>query len=314
MQQHLQGQNTPQWIYYLALFFVIALWGIDPIVMSYFYTYYSASALTVIGTFFSLLAFLVLCRKKLTRLSLRYVKIAVPIGLCNSAACLLQKIGLQYTTPANYAFLEHVSCIVVPLALLVLIKKRPSAIQLGAGLLCLIGCFLLCGAELGGTLLHPGDLLCFLAGVLLGVCVALTGVFVKDLDLSLYMLLHMLVYFLLSLGSMLALDRITVGGLPLEPLRFTLSPHLLLPAALFGLLSIGICWMLKNLAIVHTDPTAVAIFSPFSAVIAATASVLLGKDTFSARLLIGAGMILLALFLSGLSSVAEERREHLRNL
>lgn len=301
-------------IYYAFLFFVIAIWGIDPVVMSYFYAYYSASALTLIGSFFSFLAFFVLCRKKLGQLSFRYVKVAVPIGLCNSAACLLQKIGLQYTTPANYAFLEHISCIVVPLTLFLVIRKPPSRIQLGAGLLCLVGCFLLCGVELGGTLLQLGDLLCLLAGILLGACVALTGVFVKELDLSLYMLLHMLVYLLLSLASMLALGRITVDGMPLEPLRFTLSPQLLLPAALFGLLSIGICWMLKNLAIVHTDPTAVAIFSPFSAVISAVLSVLLGMDVFNARLLIGALLILFALLLSGVNSVAEERRERLRNL
>jgi drug/metabolite transporter (DMT)-like permease len=309
---HITSRRTRR--YALALYAVVLIWGLDPLIMSYFYRYYSASVLTAIGTLISTLLFLFLCRRRLKLLTKRLLLVAFPIGVLNAVACLLQKIGLQYTTPANYAFLEHISCLVVPLTLFFLIRRRPSPIQCFSGAVCLIGCFLLCGVRLGGGTLAVGDLLCMLAGILLGVCVALTGVFAKELDMMLYMLVNMGTYFLASLASALLLDRICVGGMPLEALRFTSNPRLLVLAVLFGLVSIGLCWLLKNLAIVHTDPTAVAIVSPFSAVIAAVFSVLLGQDHLSARLVGGAMLILLAVVLSGMNTAAEERREHLRNI
>ena len=286
-------------VYFLAIFFVVLVWGADPLIMSFFYRYYSASLLTAIGTLVSFLLLLLFNAKRLHRLDRRYFKAAVPISAVNSIACLLQKIGLQYTTPANYAFLEHLACIVVPISLFVLIRKRPTLPEVLSGVLCLCGCFILCGVGTTGSVaLSFGDVLCALAGVLLGLSVALTAVFAKGLEMPLYMTVHMGVYFLISLLSTVCLAVIPVNGSAAEPLHFTPSPVLLFAAALFGLLSIGLCWLLKSAAIVHTDPTFVAIVSPFSAVISAVASVLLGSDTLSYNLVIGATLILAAVLFS----------------
>ena len=304
------SSNAPKRVYYFALFFVVLIWGLDPVVMSYFYRYYSASALTAIGTAISFALLLFVNRKRLCELTPRYFKVAAPVSALNSVACLLQKIGLQYTTPANYAFLEHLSCVVVPIILFILIKKRPSLPQALAAVLCLCGCFILCGVGTAGvTTLAFGDVLCALAGILLGACVALTGVFGKGLDMSLYMVVHMGVYFLISLLSTIALNFITLGGTVAEPIRFTLDLPLLLLAALFGLVSIGLCWLLKNLATVKTDPTAVAIISPFAAVISAVASVLLGQDPLRYNLVIGAALILAAVVFSGLGDTLWGKKE-----
>ena len=289
--------------YYLALFFVVIVWGLDPVIMSYFYRYFSASMLTAIGTGVSFVMLLFVSRKRLHLLNARYFKVAAPVSALNSVACLLQKIGLQYTTPANYAFLEHLSCVVVPIMLFILVRKRPTLPQAISAVLCLGGCFILCGVGTAGpTVLAFGDILCALAGILLGACVALTGVFGKGLDMSLYMVVHMGVYFFISVISTLALNFITLGGAVAEPIRFTFNLGLLLLAALFGLISIGLCWLLKNLATVKTDPTAVAIISPFAAVISAVVSVLLGQDALRYNLVIGACLILGAVLFSDLPS------------
>ena len=289
--------------YYLALFFVILVWGLDPIIMSRFYDYYSASVLTAVGTGVSFLLLLAINAKRLNKLSARYFKIAAPISALNSAACLLQKIGLQYTTPANYAFLEHLACAVVPIAVFVLIKKRPTLPQIIATVLCVGGCFILCGVGTAGPVsLAFGDVLCSAAGLIFGVCIALTGIYAKGLDMSLYMVVHMGVYFLVSAASSVGLNFLILNGAPAEAIHFTFDIKLLLLLALFGLVSIGLCWMLKNMATVHTDPTVVAIASPFSAVIAAVVSVMIGEDTLTYNLVIGAALILGAVLFSDLPS------------
>lgn len=295
------SENTPQRVYFYALFFVVLIWGLDPVVMSYFYRYYSASVLTAIGTGVSFALLLLVNRKCLHKLTPRYFRIAAPISAINAVACLLQKIGLQYTTPANYAFLEHLSCVAVPIMLWILLKKRPTLPQSLSAVLCLCGCFILCGVGTAGPVaLAFGDLLCALAGILLGICVALTGVCAKGLNMSLYMVVHMGVYFLVSVMSTVALNFIMLGGVVAEPIRFTLDLPLLLLVSLFGLISIGLCWLLKNLATVRIDPTAVAVISPFSAVISAVVSVLLGQDPLHYNLVIGAVLILSAVLFSGL--------------
>ena len=294
--------------YYLALFFVILVWGLDPIIMSRFYDYYSASVLTAVGTGTSFLLLLAINAKRLNKLTARYFKIAAPISALNSVACLLQKIGLQYTTPANYAFLEHLACAVVPIAMFLLIKKRPTLPQIIATVLCVGGCFILCGVGTAGPVsLAFGDVLCGAAGLIFGVCIALTGIYAKGLNMSLYMVVHMGVYFLISAASAAGLNFLILNGAPAEAIHFTFDLKLLLLLALFGLVSIGLCWMLKNMATVHTDPTVVAIASPFSAVIAAVVSVMIGEDTLTYNLVIGASLILVAVLFSDLPSFGKKK-------
>ncbi len=64
----------------------------------------------------------------------------IPTGLISAAASILQKAGLLYTTPARYAFLENLSC--------------------------LVGCFVLAGGygDVGGF--GIGEILCALAAIL----------------------------------------------------------------------------------------------------------------------------------------------------
>ena len=118
--------------------------------------------------------------------------------------------------------------------------------------------------------------------------------------MPLYMVVHMGVYFLISVISTLLLNSVTLGGAIAEPIRFIFDIKLLLLAAFFGLVSIGLCWLLKNLATVKTDPTVIAIVSPFAAVISAIASVLLGQDTLHYNLVIGAALILVAVLFADL--------------
>ncbi len=308
MKKLIFGGKRP---YYAALFFVVLVWGLDPVIMSYFYRYYSASMLTAIGTGVSFLFLLLLNAKKLRQLNARYFKVAAPISALNSVACLLQKIGLQYTTPANYAFLEHLSCVVVPIMLFILIRKRPTLPQAISAVLCLGGCFILCGVGTAGpTTLAFGDILCALAGILLGACVALTGVFGKGLDMPLYMIVHMGVYFLISVLSTVGLNFLMLDGTIAEPIHFTFDLRLLLLASLFGLISIGLCWLLKNTATVKLDPTVVAIISPFAAVISATVSVLIGQDALRYNLVIGASLILVAVLFSDIKVPTKRKEPH----
>ncbi|MBP5610819.1 MAG: EamA family transporter, partial [Clostridia bacterium] len=159
-------------------------------------------------------------RRKL--LNATYFKIAVPTGLFVGAANLMQKIGLQYTTPTQYAFLENLSCVVVPLLLILYVKKRPHPLTVGASLLCLFGCFVLSGLiSSGGAAFGVGEILCALAGVFYGVNIATTGVFATRLNAVLYVTIQMWVNVAVSGVAMVVLNAIRVNGAPLEAISFS---------------------------------------------------------------------------------------------
>ena len=292
-------QKKPIWVYYAALAFVVLFWGLSSVVYSWFYRYYSAAVLSSIMTFFSAIFFLLLGRKKLKFLNRKYLKIALPICLLNALANVLQRIGLQYTTPANYAFFEHLSCVVVPVMMFVFVRKKITLLHAAAGICCLTGCFILCGVGIGSgaALLGIGDALCIIAGVLIGVCVAAIGAYIRDLDTVLFMVLYMISYFLVSFLMTISLHHIRIDGIPMEQAVFAANLPLLLLVILLGLVDIAVCWLLRTEAIRHTDPVTVATVSPFSAVITGIVSVLAGIDRFSFRLVFGGGLIMIAVVL-----------------
>lgn len=288
-------------VYYLMLFTVILTWGIDPVINSLFYKHYSATALVTIATLLSSIMFFLVSLKKLKLLNRRYFAVAVPICGLNSIACVLQRIGLQYTTPASYAFLEQLACVIVPIALFIFTRKKPTLIQYLASTICLVGCFVLSGlGSEGGFALGAGDILCAIAGILLGFCIAATGVYAKGFDIGLYMLIHMTVYFVVSLTSAIGLNFITKGGVPLEKFVFTADVGILIPAALFSLFSVGVCWLLRTEALRNISPTFVAISNPFSAVITGIVSLISGLDKLTLSFAIGSVLIVLAMILSEL--------------
>jgi drug/metabolite transporter (DMT)-like permease len=298
------------------LIFVVFFWGIDPIINANFYKYYSAAVFSTILTFFAFLFFFILSIKKLKLLNRDYLKIAVPICALNAVACLLQRIGLQYTTPAHYAFLDHLTCVSVPIMLFVYLKKKPQWDEVTSCALCLCGCFILTGMSFSDLSLGIGDVLCGTAGLLLGVCSSSIAVFAKKLDITLYMMIHTAAYFLVSLILAISLSLITVDGVPMEAVKFTPDPLLLTVGAIFGLVDIAICWLCRTEAVTHIGPTTVTVVMPLCAVITGVVSVILGMDKINQNLLIGGAIVLVALLLPTICDIIRnklKKSKHLAN-
>ena len=310
MQSKKLSVAKPIWVYYAALLFVVAFWGVSSVVYHFFYRFYSAAVLTSIMTFCSAVFFWIIAWKRLKQIDGQFLKIALPICLLNAFANVLQRIGLQYTTPANYAFTEHLSCIVVPVMIFVFLRKKPKLLRVAAGVCCLVGCFILCGVTLipGSTFINIGDVLCLIAGVLLGICVAAIAAFTQKMDGILFMVLYMTSYFVVSALMALGMHHIRVDGSAMEQAVITLDPKLLLLVAVFGLVDIALCWFLRTEAIRHIDPVAVATISPCAAVITGVISVCIGIDSLTPNLIIGGSVIFISVVFSELIDAIAERK------
>lgn len=237
----------------------------------------------------------------------KFFKIALPIAFISALANVSQRIGLQYTTPACYSFLERLSCVVVPIMAFILTKKKPTVLQALASVMCLVGCFILSGvnfSDLGSV--GIGNILCALAGVLAGIYITLLAVYGEGINLMLYMALYMVIYFMQSLTLAIVLNFVKVGGVPMERLMFDFNPTVLVFTILFSLVSIALCWLLRTEATAHLNPAKTVILTPLSSIIAGVVSVIAGYDTFTLSYVFGSILIVVAVFIFQIGSLKKE--------
>lgn len=289
-------------IAYLMLGFVLVVWGVMPPVNAVFNENFSPTFRSAIMYLVAAICITAICARQLKSLNRQYFKVAIPTGIFLAIASFVQKIGLLYTTPTKYAFLENLSCVVVPVILFVSTRKKPSFLTVVACLSCLVGSFVLTGMASGQTgAFGIGEILCALAGVLYGVNIAVTGLHVKKLNVLLYLMLQMWVGVIVSFASAILLSVIKVNGAPIETIRFSFNVWNVLLIIGTAIVANVLCWFLRTLAMMFVSPTAVSIIMPFSAVVTGCVSLLCGMDAFSMELLIGGIISLIAIILSGLA-------------
>lgn len=283
---------------YASLIFVVLVWGCAPSVYSILFNYFSPSMCPAIIGLSSAIFLFFFSIKHLKEINKTYFLLAIPTGFFNGAASVLQKIGLQYTSDAHYAFLENLSCIVVPFLMFLFIRKKPSALKIAASIICLAGAFIL-NSKGSGLSLNIGDILCAIAGILYGVNIALTGSFAKNLHSSMYVMIQMFVTSAIAFATSFTLNVITIGGEPIEPIKFEFRFLPIAGLIVFGLVTNALCWIVRTRAMRKIDATVVAVIMPFSAIVTAIISVIRGSDELTPQLIFGGLFCFSAAILSG---------------
>ena len=295
---------------YFGLIFVVFVWGTAPLTTKYFLDYYSPTFGVAWGALLSVIVLAIMLRKKLKEINLDYFKVAIPLGICYTGADLMQKIGLQYTTPTIYSFLENLSCIVVPFLTWWFVRKKPAILQIVGSVICLVSAFVLSGLGSGnaGFSLGLGEILCGLAGIFYGVNIAGTGAFTKKFDSALYIMILLAVESILSFIAAIVFHFIQIDGTPIEVIRFSWNPLLLLARIALVLISSTLCWVIRTNSMKYVDATVVAVMMPFSSIIAGTLSVLVGMDELTFNLVLGAVLGFVAMLICAVGDIQSDRK------
>ena len=297
-------------IAYVMIMVVVFIWGTSPPLNVYVNARYSVALRSAVIGAISVLALLIISAKRLKELNVQYLK-AIPTGVFLGIASIVQKIGLIYSTPTKYAFLENLSCIVVPIILFFAIKKKPSFLTIVSCALCLVGVFILSGMNFStaGLSFGIGEVLCALAGLLYGVNIAYTGIHIKKFNTLLYLLVQQCALTVISVLSTILFATIKINGAPIETINFSFDIVGVLIIIAMALISNVLCWFLRTYAMKFVNPTAVSIIMPFSAVITGLTSVIFGMDVLTFEFVIGGIISLFAAILSGVADVKYESKE-----
>lgn len=295
-------------ISYIGLIFVVFIWGCGPVLTLELYKYYSPTFRLFFTEIILVIFYLSASKNHIKEFNRDYLKAGIPTGLFLAFANITQKIGLMYTTPTKYSFLENLSCITVPVVMYLLVKKKPGIKTIIACFVCLASTFVINGMTFDSGSWGIGEILCAAAGLLYGFNIAGTGVFAKKLYAPLYLFVQACVGLIISFIFSLILNftKITSSSgelIPVEKIYFSFKFEHLAFLIIFAIVSSGLCWIIRTNSMKHVSASAVAVIMPFSSIITATVSILAGKDTLDVYLIFGAILGIVAIILSGLDDV-----------
>ena len=305
-------KNRSTVLAYAGIISVVLIWGLIPSAKKALIgDSFSASVYSAITAFAAALVLLAMSARQLKNISRDYFKIAVPTGLSVGLASLLQALAYNFdASPTNQAFLENLSCVVVPIILFITVKKRPSLLTVGASVICLISSMVLAGVFASGLDLGAADILNAIAGVLYGVNIAFTGIYAKKYVASLYVMIQLFVQAILSALMAVAFNFISIGGEPIDPFVFTPNVWLILAIIGIGILTNSVCWTVRTTAMKYVSANVVAVIMPFSAVVTGVFAIIIGQDEPSASLLIGGILGLAASFMSSAGDILENKHNN----
>ncbi len=276
----------------IGLIFVVFVWGFSPNLTYELQKYYSPAFRGIIGEFIMIISYLIISKNHLKEFNINYLKVGIATGIFYALANLTQKVGLLHTTPGKFAFLENLSCVVVPILLYILIKKKIKLLTAIASVLCLAGVFVLNGVSFDGSW-GFGEILCAIAGILYSFNIAGTGVFAKNFYVPLYLLVQSSVGFIIN-----SVATITFNMTGFEKIKFALDLKLIVILISVTVVSSVFCWIIRTNSMKHVSPTTVAIIMPLSAVITVVISVIMKTDILNFNMAAGGIMIIIASILS----------------
>ena len=301
--------NKKRLLSLLALILVVFLWGIAPVISKYLFdnNFYSPALLVAIRGLLSCIAMLVfiLITKGFKEVNKSYW-ICIPAGLFLGAAYLFQFIGLESTTPAKNTFLESMSCVAVPIMMLILVREKPTIPAICASVACLVGSFVLCGKgwDFSEMFTAPtvGDILSMIGGIFFGIDIAFTKVFAKGKNPFVYVFFQLIILTIMSFAY----------AFPFEETHFSWQWYHLLILVFLGVICTAVCWVMRTISIRNVSAVTCAVLMPMAAVIATLTSIIFRVEAFSWNVVVGGLIITAAIVVSGIFDARAEKKAQIK--
>ena len=297
------ARNIPTIVYKLALILATIIWGLSFVVMKDAVSVMEPAWL--IGVRFMLTAVL------LTAVFFRNVRAAFDrdhlvrgaiLGVLIFLAFWMQTIGLAHTTPGKNAFLTAVYCVLVPFFAWFIMRKRPTAFNVVAAVLCVVGIGMVsltsadaasaAGdlASLVGANIAFGDLMTLVCAVFFAVHIVYVSKYSEGRDV-----LALTVYQFWVGG----LCGLLVGGLtePAPDLA-AITPAFLFNLAYLVIFASGVALVIQNVALAHVPPAQGSLFLSLESVFGVVFSVLLYGEQLTLQLVGGFVLIFVAIVIS----------------
>lgn len=228
------------------------------------------------------------CLRKFKLINKKMVLCGAMIGFLMFFGNTIQTIGLQYTTPGKQSFIISLYTVLVPLLSWVILKTKPSKKIIAAAFLALVGIALLTLKD--DFTIGLGDFLTFLFAITFSLQVVFIGIFMKDMDATLFTFLQIAAAAVFSVVTALLL----ADGESLADMR---------ASALCGLLYLmtfntAFAFLLQNLCQRFAPANHTAIILSTETVFGTIFAITLTGEVFRGRMIVGCAMMLTAIVIA----------------
>lgn len=210
------------------------------------------------------------------------------IGLFLFAAYVTQTFGLKYTTPSNNAFITATYCVMVPFLTWIAMGVRPDRWNLLAAVLCVVGLALVSLTD--ALTIGLGDSLSLLCALFFAGQIVAINKLAQGRDVVLLTVVQLATLGVLSLLCALLFQT--------PPSLSVFTPKVLLEFVYMIVLATIVSDLFQNVGQVWTDPNSASILLSMESVFGVLFSVLFYGDPLTPRLLLGFGIIFLAVLCS----------------
>lgn len=235
---------------------------------------------------FAAIILIFIYNKRLLKINMAVFRAGIIMGIFLFGEFFTFTVGLQYTTTSRSSLLIASYIIMLPLAYLIIMRKRPSISDIIVSFICMIGVFIILGNDLGSF--HIGDIYCILCAIIYALYIVVSSKYSKIYDSGILNVLQVFTTACLSLLSLFLLKS--------NKFALTIADGLQLIYLTIFCTTLPFFLILYSMK--HVSATTSGILLSFESVLAAAMGILLLHETFTPNIIIGGIIIIISFILS----------------
>ncbi|WP_026907252.1 DMT family transporter [Paucisalibacillus globulus] len=276
------------------------VWGsgfvVTAIALEYLSAYQVMAGRFVLATIILILLF----RKRFKTFSKSIIWKGAILGTILYIGFALQTVGLEYTTPSKNAFLTAVNVVIVPIIAYLIYKRKIDRYEIFGSVIAIVGIGFL---SLQGSLtINIGDALSLACAVAFAFDIFYTNHFVKKEDA-----ISLTIMQFITASSIGIIAVLIQGDIPT-----TFEKEAVYSIVYLAVFSTTIAYVCQNVAFRYTTATKGAIILSLESFFGMVLSVLFLHEILTGRMITGAILILMAIFIAELKP-SFHRKRTLRN-
>lgn len=264
------------------------VWGSGFVVTAIALEYLTAYQVMAGRFMFAAIILSIVFRKKFKTFTKAVVWKGAVLGTILYIGFAFQTVGLEYTTPSKNAFLTAVNIVIVPLIAYFVYKRRVDRFETAGAVLAVIGIGFL--TLEGSMAVNIGDILTLICAVAFAFDIFYTNHFVKTENAISLTIVQFITAAILGVSAVLI-----QGDMPTS-----IENEAVLAIIYLAVFSTTIAYVCQNVGFKYTTATKGAIILSLEALFGMIFSVLFLHEAMTARLIIGAAIIMGAILLTEL--------------
>lgn len=269
----------------LSLLFVAAVWGGGFVAVKDALNSVTPMLLMALRFIFASVIMYTFLFKWIGKVTIKDFKKGSVVGLILFTAFAFQTYGLKYTTASKQGFLTATYVVMVPLVYWMLYKKRPKLKAFIGSFITIIGIGLI---SLENSLsLGLGDSLTLVCALFFALHILSIEYFTKNMDAA------KLAFVQLVVASIL----FSIATVLTEPINLNLPTQAWYSIIYLAIFSTFACFTVQTIAQKHTTSSHASIIMSLESVFAAVFGVLILGEIMTPLLIVGCGLIFIAILI-----------------